>query len=188
MTDPIDLTTLANVKLYLGAAAVPVTLEPLVQLLITAASQWVATYCNRTFQSKAYTETYDGTGTQMLMLRQVPVTAVASVEVGRVPWVTAVGTDIQGYEFDASTLYAVNGIWFPYRKRAVVVSYTAGFATTPADLEQAVTEMVALKLTQRTQIGISARSIANETISYTTADAPKSAKSVFDSYQRAAPL
>lgn len=186
MANPIDLTTLAAVKLYLGGN-IPGTLDPLLESLITAASAWVATYCNRTFQVQVYTETYDGTGTARLMLRQAPVISVASVVVDRVAWAFATGHG-PGYEFDDNCLYAVNGHRFPYAYRTVRIEYTAGYATIPYDLQQAVTEMVALKYKQRDQIGISARSIAQETISYTTADVPKSAKPVLALYQRAAPL
>lgn len=187
MSDPIDLCTLDQVKTYLGGP-IPPSLDPVLQQLITAASAYVMSACNRTFKSANYTETYDGTGTERLLLKQTPVTAVASVEVDGLLWNMTTSARADGYQFDATGLYATGCAWFPYVLRVVKVAYTAGYTTIPADLAQAVVEMVCDKYKRRDNLGIAARQIAGETISYTAADVPKSAKPVLQAYTRVAPL
>lgn len=188
MASPIDLTTLADVKLFLGETSS--ASDGILALLITAASQYVATYCNRVFQSATYSEVYDGTGTSILLLRQKPVTAVTSVTVTGTAWNATASIYANGYTFDGinGVLYGMGGNYFPYIRRSVQVVYVAGYAVIPTDLSEAVNEMVADKFKRRSNIGVAARQIAGETISYTSGDVPKLAQRTLDLYQRAAPL
>lgn len=181
---PLDLTTLANVKLYLGITTTAA--DDVLQLLITAASQYVATFCNRIFQQQVYTEVYDGTGTQRLVVKQNPIVEVTSVVVLGIAWLPVTDVFRNGFTFDVSgVLYGMGGYYFPRCLRAVNVTYKAGYLVPPFDLAEAVNEMVADKFKRRDNIGISARQIAGETISYTAGDVPKNAQSVLNLYQRA---
>lgn len=180
----MDLTTLVSVKQYLGITTN--ASDAVLSALITAASAYVVSYCGRDFGSASATESYDGTGNTRQMLRRVPVTAVSSVVVNG-QTLNAVSWPQWGYTFDEYGLIAMGDCnYFPRGTRNVTVTYTAGYATVPADLSQAVNEMVADKFKRRDNIGISARQIAQETISYTSGDVPKSALSVLNVYQRAA--
>ena len=55
-----DLTTLANVKGWLGVTAT--TDDALLSRLISAASDYVQTWLNRTIATQTYSETRDGSG------------------------------------------------------------------------------------------------------------------------------
>lgn len=194
----IDLTTVAAVSAYMGgdnsASA------SLIQSLITAASAFAEQYCSRDFRLLERTERYNGLGTQRIILRVAPVSAVASLTIDGTP-ITARATEL-GYGFvfdDTGTLYVDGCYVFSRGWQNISVTYTAGWVTPgqaaatsppgtvtlPLDMQQAVIEMVALKFkAQRNNIGIAARQIAGETISYTQADIPKSAQPVFDFYSR----
>jgi hypothetical protein len=69
-----DLTTLANVKGWLGVTAT--TDDALLTRLISAASDYVQKWLNRTIAVQPYTETRDGTGGYVLPLSNYPVSAV----------------------------------------------------------------------------------------------------------------
>lgn len=182
-----DLTTLDSVKAYIGGT-IPPSVDPLLQALITAASAYVVSFCGRDFGSTVQTEYYNGTGNSRQMLRKTPVTAVSDVVVNGQTWIAAEWPQ-SGFAFDELGLIATgafNDNFFPRGTRNVKVTYTAGYAAVPADLSQAVNEMVADKYARRANIGISARQIAQETITYTSGDVPKSAASVLSFYQSAA--
>jgi hypothetical protein len=183
----VDLTTVANVKEY--GAIEGAANDGLLQKLVTAASRFAESYCSRSFHSAAYTETYNGTGTYRLLLRNFPVTAVAAVSVNGAPLASSVLNTSPGFQFDELGLYAVGGLVFPRcGPRNVVVTYTAGYVEIPEDLAQAVNELVVLKFKRRTNLDIAARAIANETISYSDKDMTRATRAVFDLYRGAAPL
>jgi hypothetical protein len=58
----------------------------------------------------------------------------------------------------------------------------------PGAVEQACIELVALKIKQRDNIGISSRSLANESISYTDRDMSKSVQGMLAPYNRRVPV
>lgn len=186
MTNPIDLCTVADVRAYIGGD-IPTASDDLIQALITAASQYAMSFCARNFKSASYSEVYDGTGTTRLLLKQTPVTAVASVSVDGLSYSATTSSLASGFQFDDLGLFATGCSVFPYRQRCVSVAYTAGYTTVPFDLSQAVVEMVADKYKRRANIGIQARAIANETITYTSGEVPKSARVVLLNYMRVVP-
>lgn len=184
-----DLTTLANVQAFLGNTVAGDVAE--INLLITAASQYVATYCSRIFQSQSYTENYNGTDSDRLVLRNWPIQSIQSLSVDTVPIPAAANAAAAGYMFDQKVIYLTgsqysdnNVFRFTRGWQNVTVTYSAGYSTIPEDLAQAATEMVADKFKRRQNIGVAARQIAGETISYTQADVPPSALSVIKAYRK----
>ena len=110
--------------------------------LIAAASAAVEQWCAREFTSTAYTETHNGTGTCELMLRVFPVTTITKIETLDDD---AVATEItSGNRVDKRTgLLRLTMEHFPVGHQNVVILYTAGFATIPADVQEAVVQIVA---------------------------------------------
>jgi len=50
-----------------------------------AVEEWIQkVYCRRTFESASYKERYDGSGTQYLMLKNIPITALSRISIGTV--------------------------------------------------------------------------------------------------------
>jgi hypothetical protein len=66
-------------------------------------------------------------------------------------------------------------------------SVSATFDYCPADVEQAVIEMVGLDLKQRDNLGISSKSLAGESVSYEKSGMPASVKELLKPYRRMAP-
>jgi len=75
------ITTLANVKEYLGIT--DTSNDSLLSNLITRVQSLIETYCERTFDSTAYTSWLHGDGTNILYLPQWPVTALTRIAIGR---------------------------------------------------------------------------------------------------------
>lgn len=189
---PVDSTSLGT---YTGGATVGIT-DPLLQRLISAVSQEAQTIINRTIAQTQYIETRDGLGQPMLMFLNYPVTAVALVLINGLtiqprpplgPNVTA--ANFGGYVFDANRLMLAGG-FFPRGFQNIQVQYTAGFATTPADLEQAVIDVIGDWFKYRDRIGVSALGIDGQSISLTQfvrTALPMRASLIIDQYRRVAP-
>lgn len=179
----MSLTTLAAVKAYLGITAA--TQDALLAALIDRGSAFAESYCGRTIASTVYSnEAYDykrdGNGRDMIFLRQVPVITFSSLsDKGTV-------IDPTNYVIDTRVgiVRLVNGLTFSQNPQAVLATYTAGFASTPVDLEGAVIELVASKFKLKDRIGLAGQTIAGESISYSIKDIPDGVKAVLDIYKR----
>lgn len=195
MTSPVDLTTLAAVDAYLNISTDPTTpANQLLATLITAASQFISSYCDRIFQSTAYSEVRDSAGGKGEWLTLgFPIISVQQVLLGstNIPpsggW-TAGGSAPSGYGFGKWSIY-VQGYEIPFARKFTTLSYTAGYATIPADLAQATTEVVALKFKQKDRIGISgSESIDGQSITYRDIAMSQSALAVINTYRRVTPI
>lgn len=180
-----DLTSLANVKQWLGVSAA--TDDTLLTRMVSGVSAWIQEWIGRTIASTVYTETLNGNGKNVLFLLNYPVTAVASVLVDNVaiPARPAIGQ--AGYSFDKDAIY-LDGYAFSPGRQNVVIQYTAGFASVPADLEQAAIELCALRYKDKDRIGVSSKSIGPEHVTFFMKDFPDDVQNVLWSYKRVVPV
>jgi uncharacterized phiE125 gp8 family phage protein len=130
------LTTLAAAKAYLKLN-VNVD-DSTVEDLINASSSAIENYCKRKFKEQAYLEEeYDGTGKNHILLDQYPVKSIESVSID--------GTLLSTGQFKVKKRNGVllnnGGIW-PRGEINITVSYTAGYAEIPSDLELACKHLV----------------------------------------------
>lgn len=176
-----DLCAVADVKTFLSLTTT--TDDALLQSLITSASAFVGNYVNHNLLSASYTETRNGHGGDRLPFREYPVTAVSAVTLDGAAVPLSTTPSQYGYLFDDRTLYLRCGR-FCRGVQNVVISYTAGLASVPPDLAQACIEIVAVKYKRRTNIDVSGKTLNGETISYTMADVPASAKTAINNYNR----
>lgn len=175
----MGLTTVANVKTYLGIAGSAD--DALIENLIDRVTNFVQKYCNRKFTKSNYDEYYDGSGTGYLLLPNYPIDSVTLLEIDDI---TKASTDYAIYT-DSGMIRLKNG-QFTDGILNVHVTYTAGYANVPKDLEQACTEIVAMKYYSRgtEKFGVTARSFGEGgTISYEKT-LPAEIKSVLDLYKR----
>lgn len=176
------LTSLANVKEYLGIAADDTADDVLLTRLINAASTAIEQYCSRTFASATYTETRDGTGTRKMTLFNFPVTAVASLTIDGKTIPVRPSPTAYGFTFD-DYLIKLTGYEFTEGVDNVQVTYTAGLASTPYDIEQACVEAVSLRYKAKDRLGVTSKSLAGESISFTNDDFPDYVTRVLDQYK-----
>lgn len=176
-----DLTTLANVKQYLTVNVT--TDDALLTRLISAASAFIQSWLNRNLASQTYTETRNGHGGYVLPLANYPVTAVSSVAVDNVAIPAASDPTQTGYVFSDKALY-LNGYCFSRGFQNVAVTYTAGFATIPLDIEQACIDLVGLKYKERNHIGQTSKTLGQETINYSQMDISDAVKATLSQYRK----
>lgn len=180
-----DLTTLAAVKAYAGITGT--AQDVLLSGLITRASAAIENYLQRSVMSGSVAEVRDGTGATAMLLRQWPVASVASLM-------------IDGQTIPAASAWGAPGWWladgrtillFGYRFARgianVQASYTAGYATVPADIEQACIETVLLALKRRDHIDVSSKSLAGESITFVNVELPRAAQQVLANHRRVSP-
>jgi hypothetical protein len=143
-----NLTTLANVKAWLGMTSVDPARDAMVTRVINAQSRFIESWLSRVIQSQSYNEVRDGGGYGesrfALTFANNPVSSVGSVEVNGIviPPSPDGGVQLPGYGFDASTLWlapvgpyfdrsATAGYVFIRGKSNVLISYTGGFLVLP---------------------------------------------------------
>ncbi|PFH29140.1 head-tail connector protein [Burkholderia sp. JKS000303] len=196
-----DLTTLANAKAWINVPANLTGDDAMLTRLISAASQFVQTYLNRTIASTTYTESHTGSASNTLALPNYPITGVSSLSIRGVP-IAASPDGVQvGYVFDDRFLYLIGNVGFggfpngadgkfpKWPPLGVQVTYTAGFASTPLDIEQATLELIGLKYAgDRTHFGQSSKSINGEVVSFSVADMPASVRTLLNNYRKVVPV
>jgi hypothetical protein len=184
-----DLTDLPTLKAWLGLPAEAGANDSLLASLITAASGFVGGYLNRSLLSADYVEVYEGNGAGWMLLRQAPITAVQSVAF-RGLTLTAAADPVNatpGILFDGRRL-SLLGHHFPHGA-PVVVSYTAGYATTPAPVAQVVVELAGEAFRRRDRIGQSSKTLGGqETVAFQNTDMNATIKAMLAPYQAVAPV
>ena len=182
-----DLTDLDTVRSWLGVTTSAT--HSLLCGLITAVSTFITNYLGRQILTGDYAETYRGNGQSLMLLRNFPITAVASVGFAGRTLVTPAAplTLTSGYLFDDRILKLI-GHRFPLG-RPVVVSYTAGYATTPPDIAQAAVELVGEAYRRRDRIGVASKTLGGqEVVAYSLKDMNDTARALLAPYQVLAPF
>ena len=182
-----DLTDLDTVKAWLGVTTT--TYDAQLSGLITAVSSFITNYLGRQIVTASYVETCRGNGQATMVLRNFPITVVASVAFAG-QTITAAADPValtSGILFDDRALTLV-GYRFPVGL-PVVVTYTAGYAGTPPDIGQAAVELVGEAFRRRDRIGLSSKSLGGqEVIAFSLKDMNDTARALLAPYQVLAPF
>jgi hypothetical protein len=178
-----DLVSLGDVKAYLGGD-LQSNDDAVLSRLVSAASAFVVTACARQFLEQSYDELYDGRGNGRLYLRHTPVTGVSSLSIDGSMVPRAVTPGEPGWRLNGNVILLF-GHWFHRGLVNVAVSYTAGYATTPADVAEAVMELVGLRYRGRDRLGKVSEGIGSmATTSYAQRDVSPFVASVIARYSR----
>ncbi len=181
------LTTLDNLKGYLGITST--TDDVLLGRMIESASDFVESVTDRTFALTSYNTVLDGIGGTRLLLPNYPIVSVSSLTIDGRSIPAAASSQGSGYLFNSFKLTLCGGQYAFCRGQSnVVVAYQAGYATIPADIEQATIEMISLRYKERDRIGMISKSIGGETVAYSQKDMPASASTVLKKYARVIPI
>jgi uncharacterized phiE125 gp8 family phage protein len=127
------LTTLAGAKGYLKIPLDDTDQDGVIEFLINAVSSQIEAYCKRKLKEQVYTdEEFDGNDFNTLLLPAYPVTAVSSVKIDD----EVVVSSEYKVRKSRGALVRLKSCW-PCGILNLKVSYTAGFAEIPPDLELA---------------------------------------------------
>ena len=180
-----DLTELSKAREWIGIKTEAD--DTLLARLIKAASAFIASFLSRTILSASYVEYRDGAGGDSMSCLNYPVTAVSGVEINGVAIPLATGTVSYGYQFSDKQII-LRGYKFTRGKRNVKLSYTAGYATVPLDLEQACLELVAYKYRSRDWVGQSTKIVGAENVTFVTKEIPDNALGTLKRWSRVSPI
>jgi hypothetical protein len=183
----MELTSRARVKTYLRLKSTEADDDGLIQVLADAANVSIVSAISRNILSDTFTETRDGTGSSTLMLANTPITAVSSLAF-TAPRVTPTPL-VAGVDY-AFTQYALRMLFgvFPRGVANVLVTYTAGYASVPADLAHAATKWAALRYRENERLGHSSKSISGETVSFDLSELPPDVAAIVNRYSVKIPL
>ena len=186
-----DLATLNAVKTLAGIKPEVKNADLVLQSLITSTSADFMRETQRVdLLSASYTEARVGDGSTRLVLRHWPITAVTSLNLAGIAVPSFAETGSTGWLLDGSTdperdfvLY-VTGMVFQ-DAAPVTVTYTAGYASVPADIEQAVAEWVVFRNNKRNSAGqTEQRSVEGERSTADLNAMPANTQRVVEKYTR----
>jgi hypothetical protein len=179
-----DLVSLGDVKAYLGGD-LQSNDDAVLSRLISAASAFFVTACARSILEQSYSELYDGKGNGRLYLRQTPVTSVTSLSIDNIPVPQAMVPGQSGWRLNGNVILLF-GHWFNRALANVAVTYTAGYASAPADVAEAVMELVGLRYRGRDRLGKVSESMGGmATTAYAQKDVSPFVASVIARYAKA---
>jgi hypothetical protein len=183
-----DLTTLASLKAFMpgldpAQAGGDTTYDDLLGRLITAVSDQFKAEAGTSPTQTTYTEARNGHGQAGMTLLNFPVISVTSVKVDGTTIPARPSVSESGWVLSSGGRVELVGYRFTEGIANVEFVYSAGYATVPFDIEQAIIKMVALQFSDRKRIGVASTSQAGMSTSF--GDAPVLAywRSVVDSYR-----
>jgi len=184
-----QLVSVDDALSFIGIPSDDTRMEKL-QFYINAASWYCNKHTRRKLKSRSLTEYYNGDGTNVLLMKNYPITAITHIydDLSR-----AYGSDT---EIDSSNLVYMpedlacklvyDGGVFSVGIRNIKAEYTAGYTTIPYDLRQACLELVAYywKNTEEGRFGLISQQLADGSVRLETTTVPKSVLQVLDLYRK----
>lgn len=133
-----DLVTLTQALPYLSQTA---DANGTIAFLISAVSTKIQKFVSYQFAEATYTRTFNGQGGRSIPLPDRPVISVSSVSIGlhAIPAATPSTSTAPGFVSDDKFVYLI-GHCFERGFQNVTVSYSAGYATVPMDVQEACLE------------------------------------------------
>jgi hypothetical protein len=189
----IDLCQLADVKAYIGIAPTATADDALLASLITGASQyWLTRTCRGSLSSiQNYTERYDGTGRDELLLNYFPVTAVLSLQINGNPISQSTDYFQSGWVLNAqgTGVVLLGSRWFWRGRLNILVNYQAGYSEVPLDVEEAVRKQVAVNYKRKSVTDEASIALpqGGGTTSFRSWSIPPEVEDVIERYRRLTP-
>jgi len=177
-------TTLEELKAWLQLANT--ANDDLLGKMIPRCSDAIEGYLNRNIAQADYVDIIDGNGGTRIMFAQFPVTAVTSLYIDGRQVLASTGPSVQGFTFNEISL-TLRGYRFTRGQSNVEVSYTAGYAQTPPDIQEACIQWIAYQFKARDRIGHVSKTIGPETVTFLTSDMPAVVKTILANYKKVVP-
>lgn len=176
-----DITTVANAKSWLGITGA--SDDALLARLVSSASDFIQAWLNRQIASQVYVDTWDGGGGKKYSTAAYPISAVSGVVVDGIAIPQSTGSSVPGW-VASKTQIALIGYRFSEGVQNCTATYTAGYATTPTEIEQACIELVGLRYRNRDRIGLNSKGANGETTSYSQIDLSGAITDALNQYRK----
>lgn len=157
--------------------------DPVLIKLIRAASEQIENEIGFKVLAADYTEFVDGNGKQRMFFYHRPVTMVYSLKVGDDIINAANDLTEDGYRHSASVIQ-LNHRKFDVGFLNVTMQYRAGYETVPTPIEDACALIVGGMRADADRLGVSAKSLAGETIHYFNIAMSAGVKQTLAAYKR----
>jgi uncharacterized phiE125 gp8 family phage protein len=182
MDGGLALAALSDLKEYLSRADTNTTDDALLTRLLISVSGAFESLTGRKFAVATYTDTRNGNGSNRIIPKHYPVQSITSLTVDGTAITQAVGTG-------TGWVFAEDSVWLRgYRLSEgygnVVLTYTAGYPTIPAEVAQAVIELTAMKYRERAHVGNASQSNTVGSVSFLPSIIPQAVSVVVDAYRR----
>lgn len=179
--------TVANVKSFLEKKAGTVQDNGVLQILVDGANGFAREKMGVDVLHAARTEYRDGTGTNTVVFKIRPATAVSSVKVGAPGTTRATLVLNTEYVWDERGVYLVASS-FARGVQNIELNYSAGYADVPPALRAAVTKMAALRFRELDRLGQTSKALAGETINFDLEAMPKDVRDTINLYGSNTPI
>lgn len=166
----MSLVTLDEFKQALGETSD--TDDARLQDVLDRGTAYIERYCRRTFASATYTtELYDGTGTDTLILRHFPIVSGTTPTVLENGSALTVGTNpVNGVDVlvyhEEGELIRPYGVPFYNFRRWYSVTYQAGYATIPLEIQQACIDLGMIIAQEKDRKGMQSKTVGQQSVSY----------------------
>jgi hypothetical protein len=180
---------------YTGGGIAGVS-DALLQRLIDAVSYFIQNYITRSIVLQTYVETRNGLGQTQITTKNAPIVSVAGVQINgfmvplRPPLAQQSVSGMYGragYSFDDTRIY-LDGFAFCRGNQNVTLTYDAGFATVPPDIEQAAIDIIGEWFRYMSRIGKVSEGIEGQTITFSIAQIPPRSLAILNVYNQRAPI
>lgn len=182
------LVTLALAKSFLKIPTSETSKDALVEFFINAASDYIETETDRKLKSQAITEYQHGRYTNLILLKQYPVTAISGLYFDSTGKYTGSEDTIDPVNYgigdDSNSVVYFPG-YFPRGYNNIKVTYTAGFSAVPSDLQNATLWLVSFyyRMQDNGDIGRTSKGKGDESIQILQ-EAPQEVKNAILRYRR----
>lgn len=172
------LTSLTQLKRWLNVGVDED--DELLSRLGAAASTYVENWIGRQLLHHEHREQRLGHGSHALLLAHYPPQALLAISID------GQQQPVAGFCFQGRQLLRIQGVFA--RGSRIELHYEAGYTQVPADLEQAVIDLVALRYRERDRIGHQSKSLAGETVTFFIGELSPAARSTLIHYRDVVPL
>ena len=143
--------------------------------LIPAVQGWLEKYCQRAFDQATVTEYFHGSEWRdRLLVARPPIVSITNIwdDPARVYATPLAASAYAIDDANAGVIRLLDGLTFSAGLRNVKLTYVGGFQTVPADLEEAVIELVwAARIKGDSNlVGVRSRSIADGSVQFVNLD------------------
>ena len=181
------LTSLDNVKAFVSITGSTTADDDLLEDLINRLTKVFENYCGVThFKATDYVEYIDGVGGSIMFLKNIPIISVTEI-VYDPDWVWTSSEDIvdsDDYRINQDGLYVVNKSYWDGGLQSYKVTYNAGYATIPDDLEQSCIEEVWRKYKRRKELDVQIKTLEDGSQHFVNPSLMDSTVQVLSKYKR----